>query len=83
MKHPVLRGERLRLTRSLTATLGAVTICLLEHHFTLSPFHPETYPAMLPHKCGKLFLVCLSWFSIELFRIANAFSTRAFHHAEI
>jgi len=58
-------------------------ICLLEHHFTLSPFHPESYPAMLPHKCGKLFLVCLSWFSIELFRIANAFSTRAFHHAEI
>jgi len=81
MKHPVLRSQRLRLT--LTATLSAMIICLLEHHFTLSPFRPETYPAMFPHKCGKLFLLCLSWFSIELFRIANAFSTRAFHHAEI
>ena len=83
MEHPVLRGQRLRLTLSLAATLGAVIICRLEHHFTLLPFHPETYAAMLPHKCGKLFLVCLSWFSIELFRIANAFSARAFHHAEI
>jgi hypothetical protein len=68
---------------SLTATLGAVVICLLEHHFTLSPLHPETYPAMLPHKCGKLFLLCLSWFSIELFRISNALPVRAFHRAEL
>ncbi|QEE29366.1 hypothetical protein FTW19_16010 [Terriglobus albidus] len=83
MKNPALRGQRIRVTLSLAATLSAVLICLLEHHFTLSPFHPETYPAMLPHKCGKLFLVCLSWFSIELFRIAKMFATRAFHHADI
>ena len=83
MKHPELRGQRLRLTISVTVTLGAALICLLDHHFTVSPFHPETYPAMLPHKCGKLFLLCFSWFSMELFRIAKAFSTRAFHQAQI
>jgi hypothetical protein len=83
MKHPSLRAQRLRLALSLSATLGAVVICLLEHHFTLSPLHPEAYPAMLPHKCGKLFLLCLSWFSIEIFRIAKAFSARAFHQAQI
>lgn len=76
MKHPTFTAQRLRFTLAFAATGASINICALEHHFTLSPTHPSTWPVMLDHKCGILFLLCFAWLRYEMLRITMAFRSR-------